>query len=190
MHIYLVRHTEYSNPENVYVFHQPFELTEGGRQHAQRVARWFVDRKILSIPIYSSPLLRCQQTAQILSTALSSSIQTDPRLIDSYCPDLQGKPQGANDPWKVEEDDPSREPKAVVEERAVAVLDEKIKAGKDCILVSHGDPLTILYYHVLKQERPHYFWDPAHKDSSIFKGEIVDIEIVEGQDALVHRYRV
>jgi hypothetical protein len=41
MHISLVKHAKYHNPENIFPFHLPVYLSVEGQKHAQRVAEWF-----------------------------------------------------------------------------------------------------------------------------------------------------
>src|SRR3989344_4403861 len=82
MHIYLVRHTLYHNPENIYAFHLPLYLSPEGRKHAGRVGDWFKNNVSSAIPIYTSPIVRTVQTAEIIASINNFQVQTDERLID------------------------------------------------------------------------------------------------------------
>ncbi|OGY90724.1 MAG: hypothetical protein A3B30_00615 [Candidatus Komeilibacteria bacterium RIFCSPLOWO2_01_FULL_52_15] len=55
-------------------------LSKEGRKHAQKIAGWFVDKGITKI--YSSSVVRCRETAEILSAALSVPIVFDVRLLE------------------------------------------------------------------------------------------------------------
>jgi broad specificity phosphatase PhoE len=177
MHIYLVRHTEYHNPGKIFAFHLPFNLSEKGKHDALKIGLWFKDQDLLELPIFSSPIVRTLETAEIIASQINSKITTDSRLSETSCPDLQGIKIPEINSWILEEDDPSREPHASVLRRMVNIYTEKTNEGKDCILVSHGDPLTLLYYHLIRKTPPHYFWDPQNNQLIYQRGGIVDIKI-------------
>lgn len=190
MHIYLVRHTKYHNPENIFPFHLPVYLSVEGRAHAQRIAKWFEEKKITDVPIYSSPIVRCVQTAEIIAAKTQSFVMTDGRLVETFSPQAQGKVQPAQDPWKAELADPDRESQASIQDRAVDIFDEKVKLGEDVILVSHGDPLTILYFYLNNDALPEELWSPAYEDKVIERGEIVDVEVENGKVVGMSRFKV
>lgn len=190
MHIYLVRHTEFNNPEGLFPFHLPFHLSVNGRQHAQRIANWFFEKKILNLPITVSPIVRTVQTAEIIAGKTGSNVETDARLIETNCPNLQGTKKPPTNSWMVEEEDTSRESRDSILKRVLNLFEEKIKNGKDCIMVSHGDPITILYYHLTSQEFPQHLWGPENEANIISRGEIVDVEVNEGKFVSAKRIKV
>ena len=189
MTIYLVRHTQYHNPENIFPFHLPVYLSVDGREHAKKVASWFVNRQLDKLPIFTSPIARCVQTAEIISAKTNSFVSTDSRLIETYSPGIQGTNKPEKDDWKVENDDPSRESLESTTKRIVSIFEEKVAEGQDCILVSHGDPLTILYYHLLEEALPKDMWKPENHELVISRGEIVEIEI-KAEKPLVTRHKI
>jgi broad specificity phosphatase PhoE len=154
MHIYLVRHAKYHNPDNIFPFHLPVHLSREGREHVHRVGKWFVTQGLLELPIFTSPIARCVQTAEIVASHTNSYVACDTRLIETSSPRLQGVVQPAVDAWKTELTDTSRETQDSVRKRAVAFFEEKVNEQTDCILVSHGDPITILYFHLLGKKLP------------------------------------
>ena len=80
--VHLLRHGEVYNPTGVlYGRRSGFDLSDLGRQMAQRVADSIGDRDITHIA--SSPLERAQQTGQPLAKARGLEIRTDERLIES-----------------------------------------------------------------------------------------------------------
>ncbi len=190
MHIYLVRHTKYHNPENIFPFHLPVNLSVDGRAHAKRIAQWFADKKVTKIPIHTSPIVRCVQTSEIIAAVTESFVDCDDRLVETCSPGIQGTRKPAKDEWKVEDDDPTREPVESIRQRATSIFEEKVAQNQDCILVSHGDPTTILYYHLINQELPKELWKPENEALTISRGEIVDVEIVEGKPLKVSRHKV
>lgn len=177
MVLYFVRHTPYTNPNNLFAFHLPMYLSEEGRKHAHRIGEWFTKNGGNKLPIVTSPIVRCVQTSEILATHTNSFVTTDERLIETRLPNLQGTKQPHNQAWVIEEKDESREPREAILKRVLSVYNERIDRGQDCILVSHGDPITILYYHLNKMEFPEYLWSPENKKNVIQRGDIVKIEI-------------
>ncbi|HKZ35171.1 MAG TPA: histidine phosphatase family protein [Patescibacteria group bacterium] len=176
MNLYLVRHTEFNNPKNLFHFRLPMPLSATGRQNAKRIGQWFVKQKLKKLPIYSSPMVRCVQTAKLIGVQTDSSVTVDDRLIEVGCPNLQGKPKAEKQAWKIEQDDPSREPKDRVVARMMSVIKEKVSKGKECVLVSHGEPLTFAYWYLTNQKFPRYPWDPKNKSLIIQRGEVVKLE--------------
>ena len=177
MNIYLVRHTEYHNPDNIYLFHLPLHLSSKGKEQAINIGEWFKNNALLQFPIYSSPIKRCEQTAKIIASEIKSKVYLDDRLIETTCPNLQGKVRPNKRPWKVEADESSRESKKSILIRILSIFSEKVKEGKDCILVTHGDPATVLYYHLKNNELPKYLWNPKNSKNAVDKGEIVKISL-------------
>lgn len=178
MMIYGVRHTDYLNPENIYPFHLPVQLSAEGRAHAKRIGEWFQKKGVGNITIFSSPIVRTHETAEIIADAIGSSITIDARLIESSCTNLQGKKQEGPNPVEREYDDPTREPLIDVQKRMIQFFDEKVFENKDCIFVTHGDPITTLYYHLIgKSPLPKHLYVPENFSLCIQRGEIVQITV-------------
>jgi len=77
-HLYLVRHAQsMSNTGEANIYDDP-PLTEVGIEQARRLAKRLSYQSITAI--YSSPLKRALQTAQIVAEALSLSVQVDEGL--------------------------------------------------------------------------------------------------------------
>jgi broad specificity phosphatase PhoE len=190
MHIYIIRHTKYHNPENIFPFRLPVYLSKEGRAHAHQIGEWLKKRKLSKLPIHTSPIVRCVQTAEILASYTNSFVTCDDRLIEVDNPTIQGTIQPAKDAWKLEEFHPDRETNLSVRQRMISIFEEKVKEQHDCILVSHGDPITTLYYHLQNKQLPEHLWSPANADKVIDKGEIVDIEINENEPMVLTRHTV
>jgi broad specificity phosphatase PhoE len=176
MKIYLVRHTEYENPEGIYPFWMPVSLSKLGKEHAEILADWFTSKCQNGIPIFASPLKRCQQTAKIIASKTKSKIKTDKRLVETWAPNIQGTKIPKEKDWIYEESDPERESRTKIKKRMLSIFNEKKRQENDCILVSHGDPIVTLYYHFLKRRLPKYLWVPGNP-YLIMKGEILEITI-------------
>jgi probable phosphoglycerate mutase len=66
--VYLVRHAEVENPDDIEYMRLPgFGLSDFGRKQAEELSLYFKDKNISKI--YSSPLLRTRETAQIIAGA-------------------------------------------------------------------------------------------------------------------------
>jgi len=180
MNIYLVRHTEYENPQGIFAFHLPVYLSKKGRKDAVKIGKWFVKNKLENLPIYTSPIVRCVQSSELIASQTGSFVKVDSRLIEVPCDNLEGKKKPKQESWVLEQDDPSREPKDKVIKRMMSIFTERVKDNKDCILVSHGEPLTFLYFHLTNTVIPKYPWSPENKNIIIRKGELVKMEIRNG----------
>lgn len=85
--LYLLRHGDVHNPDEILYGRMPgFHLSETGRGQASAAARYLADTSLAAI--YSSPMERAQETANIVATAQSDnlSVQTDERIIEVYSP--------------------------------------------------------------------------------------------------------
>ena len=191
MTIYLVRHGEYSNPDNIFPFYLPVILSEQGKEHIKRAGSWLTQKGVKDTPIFTSPILRAVETAEIIALSTNAKVLTDDRLIESYCPNLEGKRQPDDEKQAVELQcrDESREPVESVQKRMIECFDEKVREGKDCVLVSHGDPLTALYYHLTQKELVSCLFDDEHIDIYVKRGEIVSVQI-DGDDYQIERVKV
>ena len=164
-------------------------LSKLGKEHALILANWFQKKCKIKIPIFSSPLKRCKQTAKIIGAKTKSKIETDKRLIETFAPNLQGKKIPKEKSWIYEESDPEREKRTMIKKRMLLIFNEKVKQDKDCILVSHGDPIVTLYYHFSKKRLPKYLWLPENP-YLIMKGDILEITIEEKKVKKVERIRL
>src|SRR3989338_2804798 len=88
--IYFIRHGEYENPFNLLPLRMKgFPLSQLGKDKIKGVGNFLKDKNISVI--YSSPILRTRQSAQILSNMLGIQIYFSKSLIEVNSPGLQGK---------------------------------------------------------------------------------------------------
>ena len=88
--IYFIRHGEYKNPLRILpVRMKGFPLSQIGIDQIKEVGNFLKDKNIMII--YSSPLLRTRQSAQILSDMLHIPIYFSKSLLEVYSSGLQGK---------------------------------------------------------------------------------------------------
>ena len=192
MKIYLVRHGVYFDPENKYPFHLPFTLSPEGIKQIEAVADWFRSHSVFKIPIYSSPIKRTMQSAEIIASVVESPIIVEERLIEVSCPELQGtvRPgkEGSDEVCEWEISNPTRESGESIQRRTVEFFLEKVKEGEDCILVSHGDPLTSLYYYLTNRPLVRCLFDKEHGEIYIKRGELVEV-LIENNTYSVNRIK-
>ena len=153
--IYLVRHCEYSNPRNILVGRLPVALSKNGVKHAERLRKFFSDKHIDII--FSSAVKRCEQTSTIISDA-KIPIQFDHRLLETFSA-YQGYWGGYKDgelDWTEffsHRSELGGEGAHAIQARMVDFFADIQKRDEETMLVcSHGDPLYLLYLHLLKRK--------------------------------------
>lgn len=164
MTLYLVRHGEAENNIRRILNSAPvkneYALTERGRVQAQKAAEFLATVGVSAL--YSSPILRARETAQIIADATTLPIHFDNRLWEVGMGRFnEGSQQAMQekypDPQMRLSPDPSdgMESYLQVRSRLEEFLQELqgLHAGKKIILVSHGDPLEQLH-GILTREGP------------------------------------
>jgi broad specificity phosphatase PhoE len=157
---YLVRHGDVENPRGVIYGHLPgYPLSRKGQEQARRLGALLAGREIAAI--YTSPLERALQTAQLIREQLGNQIPLTrvPGLIEAeFGRYLQGIPY-AQIPW--------RRPRWMAHmvwpgllpgDESVGSMHHRVDAairrgleelgGKDFVLVSHGDPIQAYWAKV------------------------------------------
>jgi broad specificity phosphatase PhoE len=107
--------------------------------------------------LYSSPLKRCSQTAEMVARRLGIPLHLEPRLMEIHQGDWQTRLRAEinelypelfrrweSEPWEVSP--PNGESLYQVQERVVAAVEEiKAKYPQDCVgLVTHRVPIALL----------------------------------------------
>jgi probable phosphoglycerate mutase len=155
---YLIRHgdVEYQldTQGNRILYGPEANLSQIGKDKARTLGQDFIRRQIALDVIYSSPFPRAAQTAWLIARPLGMRVLTDDRLGDTYAPNLWGVTIAAimekglysyfDQPTKDQEIPPQ------IEARMLAAFKDLLKAnqGKTFVVVSHGDPLTLLYHRL------------------------------------------
>ncbi len=153
--IYFLRHGEVENPKKILYGRLPkFGLSKAGRERINQVKEELEKKKIEFI--YSSPLFRTRETAQIINKELGLKIKISRLLIevklihegmplDSFKRDIQ--PHIYDDYYikKGQESVSSQERRMM---RFVKMI-QKRHEGKNILAVSHGDPIVILKAKIL-----------------------------------------
>lgn len=82
MAIYLVRHGKYENPEKITPFRLPgYPLSQEGILQAKNLADYFADKNITAI--FTSPITRAKQTAEIIGSKLGLIPKISDLLIET-----------------------------------------------------------------------------------------------------------
>lgn len=145
--IYIVRHGEYENPKYLYPGSLPgYPLSENGRAQVKKLSELLRDKPIEVI--YTSPVLRTRQTADILAEALHLPVTPDDRLIEVQTL-LDGTPMQRFDETRGElsflPESLARgaESMEALADRMYTFMEEKRKEhdGKELLIVTHGDPM-------------------------------------------------
>lgn len=146
--IYLVRHAQYSNPHKILPGRLPVPLSKVGKQEAENLKIFFKTKNIEKI--YSSAVLRCKQTSEIISDSQIPIIY-DQRLLETFSA-YQGY---WIEDWSLffsMQDELGGETNTDIQNRIVHFFETtKFKKNKNYIICSHGDPLYFLYQHLAKQ---------------------------------------
>lgn len=153
--IYFLRHGEYDNPQNINPGRLDIvHLSEKGKQDILNRAHFFQKQNLAAI--FSSPVARTMETAQIISDVCGLPVQIDERLTEVYTP-FEGKSRIELDKigWNPYQEKYYVQGGERLEElftRMDAFVQEKADefSGQKIVAVSHGDPLMalkIVYSH-------------------------------------------
>lgn len=146
--VIFVRHGEVYNPEAIYYGRLPrYRLSEIGRQQARATAEALADKPVAAI--YSSPMLRARQTAEILHSCHPEAPLRVSKLLQEVYTPFDGRTQlellGRN--WDLYTDTPDHyETPLDVLARTQKFIERTRRRhpGKATIAVSHGDVLCFL----------------------------------------------
>ncbi len=178
--MYIIRHGEVFNPKKIMYGRLPhYKLSEKGIKEIEASASYLADKPITAI--YASPLLRAQQTADIIQKKLQlPEINTTEQIIEintSY----QGKIFSDLDPIQSEiylkplsKTDETVEQIAARMEQFVQSLIEKY-SGKQIVLVSHGDPIMALQAVIKKLPMTFHSLRSENGRTYVQHGEILQI---------------
>ena len=149
--LYLMRHGEVHNPTHVLYGRMPgFSLSEAGEAQAHAAGSWLADKPLTAI--YSSPMERARQTADIVAGYLSElSPATDERIIEVSTP-YEGQPiaELAAMGWDLYTgNQPPHEVPGTVLNRVLDFFDYVVvrHSGQSVAAVAHGDILVFAWLH-------------------------------------------
>lgn len=145
MTIFLIRHAEYDNSRHILPGRLPVELNEEGKEQAKKMAQFFAAKKIEKI--FSSEVLRCKQTSEIISNG-KIPIVYDRRLLEVLFA-YQGY-------WTTDtsyaywmRDALGGELNKNVQDRMIDFWENiGFEENKNYMVCSHGDPIYYLYQYL------------------------------------------
>lgn len=161
-HVHLIRHGQsQANVDGIFDRGPLLSpLTALGQQQAEQVAAWAKGRPIGAI--YSSPLLRAQQTAAAIAKVLGLQVQTDDLLRETdmgqwhgrHIADIAQHEQAAYAAWHRDPGlytPPQGESIFAMADRMRLAVEKALEAtdSKEIVLISHGDPIHAAFLAVV-----------------------------------------
>jgi broad specificity phosphatase PhoE len=154
--VLVVRHAEVHNPRDILYGRLPrFRLSDRGRAQALETARFLASRPVSAI--YSSPLLRARQTADILTTYHPHlAVRLSSALLEVRTA-YQGSPNSIIKPgfsFYHPKKDAADESMEDVFSRMLRFLQSLVRrhTGQTVVAVTHADPIAVMRAGL--QERP------------------------------------
>lgn len=165
--LYLVRHGETElSARRAYSGRRDIPLTGTGREQARRAGESLRDAGVDAV--YSSPLVRAEDTARAIVATTGAPLRTDGRLTEvDYGPleglDRQAARQRFGSAYQAWRDDPMGAPLAGAEplstalERASSVTTDAIAGCRRPVLVAHQGILRLVLVALGRLEPVEYF---------------------------------
>jgi broad specificity phosphatase PhoE len=147
--IYLVRHGEVHNPQQIMYERLPgYRLSELGKKQAQRLGKYLSDKTISAI--YASPLERTRETADIIASYQKGlTVMYDERLLE-VSTEARGKSVQhlMKERWNFYKPKYTKlggEKLSDIWKRMQTAIQDIVKKhkGKEVVMVTHGDPVMI-----------------------------------------------
>ena len=147
MKIFLFRHGEYVNPDNIQAGRlQGYHLSELGKSQIRNIAKKLVNEDIKSI--YSSPLERTKESAEIIADVLGidkSKIVFSEDITETDLRDWMGKSKKIFKEKSFHYKDPScgKDVESLMDcgKRVLDFINKIAENNTNSALVSHGDPI-------------------------------------------------
>jgi broad specificity phosphatase PhoE len=147
--VLLVRHADVHNPKNILYGRLPgFGLSKRGLKEAALLARALAEEPIAAI--YSSPLLRARQTADIIARYHPGVPLHISKLLNEVRTSLQGRPSEEIRSLGFDYYTRRPSPRDETLEQVFARMDRLIRhlrrkhKGQTVLCVSHGDPICVV----------------------------------------------
>lgn len=176
--IYLLRHCDYDNPRQILPGRLPVELSVAGQKKAKELQEFFAKERISRI--YSSAVLRCRQTAEIIANG-QIPVVFDQRLLETLSA-YQG--YWIRESWQnffAHNGELGGEGILDIQKRMVDFYQDllpQLQKDERVIICSHGDPLQTLYAHLHNLELSEDKHLPETKEAGwLQKGEFFQFEI-------------
>lgn len=183
--VYLVRHGEVNNPDGIIYGRLPnFELSEKGKKEIDQTADFLSNKHIDAI--YSSPLERTRQTADIIKDKLGiANIHTSDQLLEiktSYQGEKFKDLDSLQSEVYLKPLSPDDETIEQIAYRMLTFIEKLIEEekGRHIVVCSHGDPIMIVKTAIQKKK---LIFDIFKTNIYIQHGEVYKI-IADDKDNL------
>lgn len=197
---YLIRHGELDNPDQIiYGRTIDLSLSEEGMRQIHTLADKIKDRNEFPISIYSSPLRRTIQTSEILSKKFNAiPVVKNDDLIEAESSGIDGEPMArleefySQDQLTLQEKYGIEGFSSIAERMLRALNDSRIKhIGDTFFLVSHGDPLALLFWKLLNPKEQtipsHTQWTEKYLEKGESWRLVFGDSGFEGYDHISHK---
>ncbi|MEY4655111.1 MAG: hypothetical protein RL523_510 [Actinomycetota bacterium] len=185
--IHLVRHGEVYNPSGVLYGRLPnFHLSDTGKLMAEAAAKELKSQGFHIKGVFSSPLIRAQESARPIEELFSLDAKIDEDLIEPWNVfegrKLSVKAVAVRPHWWWHFRNPARPAWGesfidIIARMNQAMIDasESVKSG-DVVLVTHQLPIWVMHLHAAGEKLMH---DPRKRRCSL--SSITSFELVEGK---------
>lgn len=185
--IHLVRHGEVYNPSGVLYGRLPnFHLSETGKLMAQAAAMELKAQNFPIKAIFTSPLIRTQESAKPIEELFGLDAKTDENLIEPWNVfegrKLSVKAVALRPHWWWHFRNPARPAwgesfKDIINrmEEAMATASDSVKTG-DVVLVTHQLPIWVMHLHLAGEKLMH---DPRKRRCSL--SSITSFSLTDGK---------
>lgn len=133
----------------------PVELSQAGIKQAKLLQEEFAHKNIEKI--YSSAVLRCKQTAEIIANG-KIPVEHDPRLLETHSAYQGFWVENPHTDWNdffSHKDELGGEGLADIQKRMADFWESVIKnSTENSIVCSHGDPLMVLQHYLHNRKLP------------------------------------
>jgi len=185
--IYLVRHGDLLNPKKIITGYLPIPLNNKGKIQSRQAGLFLKDKNVSAI--YSSPVRRTKETAQIINKIISRGklkIQYDKNLRESgfgeFMRGMNRQDAEKKYPriWYLYWHKPSKvktgESLEKMAKRFLTVINKGIKKypGQNLVFVSHRDPILAVLLKISKRS-----FDELHKVTYYCdKGTVLEVDLI------------
>jgi len=185
--IHLVRHGEVYNPSGVLYGRLPnFHLSDKGKLMAEAAAKELKAQNYQVQAIFSSPLVRTQESAKPIEELFGLDAKTDENLIEPWNVfegrKLSVKAVAMRPNWWWHFRNPARPAwgesfKDIIKrmEEAIESASQSVRSG-DVVLVTHQLPIWIMHLHLAGEKLMH---DPRKRRCSL--SSITSFSLVDGK---------
>jgi broad specificity phosphatase PhoE len=156
--LFLIRHGELENPQQV-IYDHAIHLSEEGENQMLRLGQTLKEKGANPSVIISSPYIRVIRSSEMIQQSFPNvSITIDERLHDTLAPDIVGRPLSWLRQIPDVYNDPETKhliaetPEQITERMISAINEAREKYIGDIFIVSHGDPTMFAMWRLLHPE--------------------------------------